>query len=164
MDTARPAALARELRRDEATWVAERLREAWGSLEVVSRGRLIDPTTLPGVVVESGSERVGLATYDVVGDVCELVTINAFVDGLGVGAALVEAVCDKARARGCRRLWLITTNDNTRALRFYQRHGFRLVDLHLGAIEESRRLKPAIPLIGNDGIPIRDEIELARDL
>ena len=79
MDTARPKPSARELRREEATWVAERLQAAWGSVEVVSRGRLIDPATLPGVVVESGTERVGLATYDVVGDACELVTINAFV-------------------------------------------------------------------------------------
>ena len=61
----------------------------------MSRGRLIDPTTLPGVLVESGPDRVGLATYDVVGDACELVTINAFVDGLGVGAALVDAVATR---------------------------------------------------------------------
>jgi hypothetical protein len=27
-------------------------------------------------------------------------------------------------------------------------------------MEKSRLLKPEIPLIGNDGIPIRDEIEL----
>jgi ribosomal protein S18 acetylase RimI-like enzyme len=93
-----------------------------------------------------------------------LVTINAFVDGLGVGGALVDAVADQARGLGCRRLWLITTNDNTRALRFYQRHGFRLVAVHTGAIAESRRLKPGISLIGNDGIPIRDELELERDL
>jgi ribosomal protein S18 acetylase RimI-like enzyme len=65
-----------------------------------------------------------------------------------------------ATLKGCRRLWLITTNDNTDALRFYQKHGFMLVAVHRNAIEESRKLKPEIPLIGNNNIPIRDEIEL----
>jgi ribosomal protein S18 acetylase RimI-like enzyme len=164
MDTARPAPSSRPLRPEDHAWVEEQIRAAWGAAGVVSRGRLIDPTTLPGVLVESGPDRIGLATYDVVGDICELATINAFVDGLGVGGALIDAVVDQARRLGCRRLWLITTNDNTRALRFYQRHGFRLVAVHAGAIEQSRRLKPGIPLIGNDGIPIRDELELERDL
>jgi len=60
----------------------------------------------------------------------------------------------------CKRLWLITTNDNTLAFRFYQKYGFALVAVHRNAIEKSRRLKPEIPLIGNAGIPLRDEIEL----
>jgi hypothetical protein len=32
-------------------------------------------------------------------------------------------------------------------------------------MDEARRaLKPAIPLVGNYGIPLRDELELAKDL
>ena len=65
-----------------------------------------------------------------------------------------------AVAAGCRRLWLITTNDNLPALRFYQRRGFVLAALHRDAIAASRRLKPQIPLLGLDNIPIRDELEL----
>ena len=84
------------------------------------------------------------------------------VEGIGVGSALVSTLEDAARAAGCRRLWLITTNDNLEALRFYQRRGFVLAALHPGAIEASRRLKPVIPLVGHDGIPIRDELELER--
>ncbi|HEX7715028.1 MAG TPA: GNAT family N-acetyltransferase, partial [Bacillota bacterium] len=60
----------------------------------------------------------------------------------------------------CQRLWLITTNDNLAAIRFYQLRGFVLVALHRDAIAQSRKLKPEIPLRGIDGIPIRDEIEL----
>jgi ribosomal protein S18 acetylase RimI-like enzyme len=69
-------------------------------------------------------------------------------------------VSNAAKTQGCHRLWLITTNDNTHALRFYQRRGFRIVAIHVGAIDESRRLKPEISAVGLDGIPIRDEIEL----
>ncbi len=57
-------------------------------------------------------------------------------------------------------VWLITTDANLHALRFYQRRGLVLAALHRNAVEAARRIKPEIPLIGNDGIPIRDELEL----
>jgi hypothetical protein len=58
-------------------------------------------------------------------------------------------------------VWLVTTNDNLVALRFYQRRGFRLSALRPGAVDEARRrLKPAIPDAGAFGIPLRDELEL----
>ena len=44
-------------------------------------------------------------------------------------------------------------------MRFYQRRGFVLAGVYPGAIEQSRRIKPQIPRVGNFGIPIRDEIE-----
>ena len=141
-------------------WIAERLREAWGSPEIVSRGRLRDASRLPAVLCHEGEELVGLATFEIAGDQCELVTIDAFHPGGGVGTALLNAVAEEARAQGCRRLWLVTTNDNLGALRFYQRRGLRLVAVHPGAVDDARRLKPAIPRLGRDGIPIRDELEL----
>jgi hypothetical protein len=49
-------------------------------------------------------------------------------------------------------------------LRFYQRRGFRLAELHVGAVDEARRLKPTIPTIGDHGIPLRDELVLERPL
>jgi len=82
--------------------------------------------------------------------------------GRGVGTALIVAAEEVAQRAGCRRLWLITTNDNTHALRFYQKRGFVLAALHRNAVAASRARKPEIPLTGNDGIPIRDEIELEK--
>ena len=102
----------------------------------------------------------GALTYEVRDGQMEAVTVDAFVDGVGAGTALIDAAAEEARRQGCRRLWLITTNDNTNALRFYQRRGMRLAALHRDAIAESRRLKPEIPETGADGIPIRDELEL----
>lgn len=144
----------------DQTWVEDLLRSSWSSLHVVSRGRLIEPATLPAFVAESGQERVGLAAYDVGPDECELVTIDATVPGRGIGTALLDAVAAEAGRQGCRRLWLITTNDNLPALRFYQRRGMRLVAVHRDAVHESRRLKPSIALTGHDGIEIHDELEL----
>ena len=149
----------RPLREGDREWVRETLRELWGET-VVSRGAVHDPTALPGFVAEEGGERVGLLTYRVDGADCEVVTIDAFPEGAGAGTALLDAAAAAAREAGCGRVWLITTNDNLRALRFYQRRGFRLVAVHPDALERSRELKPSIPEIGLDGIPLRDELEL----
>jgi GNAT superfamily N-acetyltransferase len=103
---------------------------------------------------------VGLVTYNIEGESCEVVTIDSIRPSSGVGTALIEAVRDIAIKSRCERLWLITTNDNLNALRFYQKWGFVLVAVHRNALDVSRKLKPEIPLIGDDGIPLRDEIEL----
>jgi DNA-3-methyladenine glycosylase I len=79
---------------------------------------------------------------------------------MGIGTALIEAVADEAGKRGCRRVTLSTTNDNLHSLGFYQRRGFELVSIRRGAVTESRKRKPGIPLLGENEIPLRDEIEL----
>ena len=115
-------------------------------------------------MAEDGGERAGLATYLIEGTDCELVTIDALTLGGGIGGALLEAVADTARAAGCTRVHLITTNDNLPALRLYQRHGFMLTGVRLDEVEVSRQRKPQIPATGHAGIPIRDELELERPL
>jgi ribosomal protein S18 acetylase RimI-like enzyme len=141
-------------------WANALLRESWGGTLMVSRGQVHDLATLPGFVALAGEERVGLATYRIANGACEVTSLDSLRERIGVGTALLAAVREAATTAGCRRLWLITTNDNTRALRFYQRRGLRLVAVHRDALAESRRLKPQIPLLGIDGIPLRDEIEL----
>lgn len=140
-------------------WMLEIIR-GWGADFVVSRGRKIYAAELPGFVAEEGSgNKVGLLTIEIIDDQCEVVTLDAFAKFSGVGTALMQHAVDIARAAGCCRVWLITTNDNLDAIRFYQRRGFSIAAVHVNAIEYSRLLKPSIPLIGNYGIPIRDEIE-----
>jgi ribosomal protein S18 acetylase RimI-like enzyme len=136
------------------------VRERWGAATIVSRGATHRPSALPGFVALEGSDLMGLVTYSIDGEACEIVTIDSLVERAGIGTALVEAVTDAARAAGCRRLWLVTTNDNLPALRFYQKRGFALVTVHREAVVEARKLKPEIPLVGLDGIPLRDELEL----
>lgn len=147
---------------DDATrpWVAQTIAEQWGADIVVAHGVVYRPHELPGFVAMQGSECVGLLTYHIEGDACEIVTLDSFHEGRGVGTALIEAAKQAARHAGCRRLWLITTNDNLHALRFYQKRGFMLVAVHRNAVDAARKIKPSIPLVGNDGIPIQDEIEL----
>jgi len=134
--------------------------EEWGSETAVAHGEAFRPAELPGFVAEADGEHVGLLTYHIDGNDCEIVTLNSWREGCGVGSALIEAAGQAARRGKCRRLWLVTTNDNLHALRFYQKRGFTICAIRVNAVAESRKIKPEIPLFGNDNIPIRDEIEL----
>jgi ribosomal protein S18 acetylase RimI-like enzyme len=145
---------------DDVGDVAAVLVGSWGSTLVVGRGVVRDASLLPGFLAERNGVVVGLLTYAVIGDEMEVVTVDALERQRGTGSLLIEAAVGRARELGLRRVWLITTNDNVDALRFYQRRGFRLAALYPNAIEASRRLKPAIPELGAYGIPIRDELEL----
>jgi ribosomal protein S18 acetylase RimI-like enzyme len=141
-------------------WVSRFLEEHWGAPEIVTRGRLRHADRLPGFCVRRDGQVVGLVIYTIWSKQCEIISLDSLVEGIGVGSALIFAVKEAAAAAGCERLWLITTNDNTPALRFYQKRGFRLVALHRHAVDRARRLKPSIPLVGVDGIEIHDEVEL----
>lgn len=151
-------------------WAVEYWTQHYGSAYVVSRGVRYDARELPGFVAwavvntSDVARRVGVATYHIAGRRCELLTLDSLEQGVGVGSALIAAVAGAARGAGCTALWLITSNDNTHALRFYQKRGFRLKALHPDAITKARLLKPEIPLLGDDGIEIRDEIELQMPL
>ena len=146
----------REFEPPDVEWATMLLTNEFGGPIVVSRGSVHDATALPGLVALLNGVTVGLVNYHVIDDECEVVSIV----GRGVGAALLQAVQRRAAELGCRRMWLVTTNDNTRALRFYQRLGWDLVALHRDSMTAARRLKPAIPAEGCDGIPIRHELEL----
>jgi len=143
----------------EREWSNAFLLDSWGGV-VARRYELVDPTELLGFVALVDDDRVGLATYAVRGDECELVTIDSLREGIGVGRALLDAVRDAAVETGCRRLWLVTTNDNVRALKVYQRWGMDLVALRRDAVTEARTLKPTIPERGANGIPLKHELEL----
>ncbi len=143
----------------DQAWRDATLTEAWGSTVVARLGEAVDAATLAGVVAERDDERVGLATFLERGDELEIVTIQSLVAGIGAGRALLDAAAASLGRVGGRRLWLVTTNDNTRAMHVYQRWGFDLVRLHHEGVALSRLAKPTIPLVGQGGIPLRHELE-----
>jgi GNAT superfamily N-acetyltransferase len=136
------------------------------SLRVARLGVVERPLDHPALLAESdGGELAGVLTYVLGGRDCEILTLHAARQWGGVGTALVEALEQLAAERGCRGLWVLTTNDNVDALRFYQRRGFRLAALNPRAVDGARAtLKPEIPLIGAYGIPLRDELVLDKRL
>jgi ribosomal protein S18 acetylase RimI-like enzyme len=150
----------RTIQASDRNWVAAFVKSHWGSEIVVTKGRIIRPAELDGFAVFKGKELLGLLTYRIDGRDCEIVTVDSATKGAGIGTALVDAVKKRAKAKGCKRLWLITTNDNLNALGFYQKRGFQIIAVHPNAVDEARKLKPQISLKAANGIPIRDELEL----
>lgn len=150
----------RALTKSDREWVTQVYLQYWGADFIVTRGRCVTPAEIEGFyAVDNRDDRIGLLTYQITGDECEIISLDAFVQWIGVGTALMRAVTKAAASSGSKRIWLITTNDNLDAMRFYQRRDFHLVAVHVNALEASRRLKPSIPAIGCFGIPLRDELE-----
>jgi GNAT superfamily N-acetyltransferase len=150
-------------KKDEAL-VSGLLDGLWGSRSVVSRGKFFDAAKLPGFIACEGDEVVGLLTFRIHDGECEVVTLDALAPGKGIGSQLLKEAFGEARSRGCHKFCLITTNDNLDALAFYQKRGLRMIAIHQDAVSFARKLKPQIPLVAPNGIPIRDEIEFEIEL
>jgi len=152
--------LIRPIQSLDRDWVASFVKSHWGSEIIVAKGRVIHLAELDGFAAFRGKEPIGLLTYSIEGPDCEIVTIDSTAQGKSIGTTLIDAVKGRAKVKGCRRLWLITSNDILNALAFYQKRGFQLVALYSNAVEASRKLKPEISLKAANGTPIRDELEL----
>ncbi|MEV8512739.1 GNAT family N-acetyltransferase [Dactylosporangium sp. NPDC051484] len=141
-------------------WIRETLVASWAGTRVVVDGRARDAAGLDGLVAEDGGRLVGLLTYEIGPAGLEVVTLDATERGRGTGTALLLAARRVAAERGTGRVWLVTTNDNLDALRFYQRRGMRIASVRPGAVDRGRLVRPSIPLDGEYGIAVHDEIEL----
>jgi ribosomal protein S18 acetylase RimI-like enzyme len=144
--------------------VRELLSESWGSEVMVVHGDIYHPGRLRGFVATEGGALVGLVTYRLEGSACEIVSLNSKFPRRGIGGSVLEAVELHAKREGCRRVRLTTTNDNINAISFFQNRGYRLVALRRDAVAIARRLKPEIPLVGFGGVPLRDELDLEKEL
>ena len=144
--------------------IDEFILRQWFSMQMVVRGESIDLSTAAGYYAVKGDEIAGLITYRVLDDEMEILSLDSLRENKGIGTALLNKAVFKAVEIGCARITLITTNDNLSALRFYQKRGFDMVRLYRNALEQSRKVKPEIPLMGENGIPLKHEIELEMNL
>ena len=152
--------IVRPALKSDVAWMRTVWQERWGADHVVVHGEVFHITDLLGLVALRDEIPTGLVTLNKLKDECEVVTLDALEPGKGIGSCLLAAAVRWAQEQGCIRIKLTTTNDNMHALRFYQKKGFCLHALHRGAVDAARKNKPEIPLVGINGIPIHDEIEL----
>ena len=138
--------------------------EQWYTMEMVVHGECIDLGGANGWFMSENGEIVGLITDRIISDEMEILSLDSLKENHGIGTRLLDEAVEEARRAGCTRVMLITTNDNLHALRFYQKRGFDMVKIYRNAVDESRKIKPQIPLMSDDGIPIRHEIELEMKL
>lgn len=140
------------------------LKDHWFSTNIISKGRIIDGTILDGFIAYYNNEIIGLITYTINNNECEIFSLDSLKENNGIGTLLLKKVINLAKEENCFRILLITTNDNIHALSFYQKRGFSFSNIYVNSMSISRTLKPEIPQIGYNDIPIRDELELEMKL
>jgi GNAT superfamily N-acetyltransferase len=148
-----------EIEGDDEILVTNFITDSWGSSISVSKGKVHNTARLPGFICRKNDKIIGLITYNIENNECEIVTLDTRINNKGLGTKLLNKVLDRAKENNCKRVWLITTNDNSDAIRFYQKRGFEWVGFYKDAMRVSREIKPEIPKFGNDKIPIKHEIE-----
>jgi GNAT superfamily N-acetyltransferase len=142
----------------EADW-----REFTGGPPVVGVLREYEAADVEGIVWrDEASERSGVVTWWIDGAQAEIVSVHAEPQGGGTGTRIMDAAEEEVRSRGVKTVVLATTNDNVRALSFYIRRGYRLVRLHLDAMDRVRALKPGVPSTVREGVPLQDRWELEK--
>ncbi|MEP1932631.1 MAG: GNAT family N-acetyltransferase [Roseibium sp.] len=144
--------------------VLKLLLQRWTSPDILIDGEMIDASRLPGYTAWSNNELVGLVTLIKRENEWEILTLDSINRWGGVGSLLLDAAIDEIKSTGIDRLTVRTSNDNLDAFRFYQRRGFRLERIGQGVIDRERELKPGIPLRGDYGIEIHDEVLFALSL
>lgn len=141
--------------------VNQNVADEWAGPVIITRGISYDTSDADGFVSVIDGELTGYVLYRIQDYECEILVLQSIVENQGIGSALVQAVIDEAKSSNCTRVWLITTNDNIHAIRYYQRFGFELNAVYLNALDESRKLKPSIPLLGSENIPLKHEFEFS---
>lgn len=138
------------------------IREHWYTTTMIIRGKQIDMTQTEGFFLLEKGNIIGLLTYIVYDGILEITSLDSLRENQGIGSALVNMAVREAAERGLQKVVLITTNDNINAIRFYQKRGFDMARLFRNAVDAARKLKPEIPLIGENAIPLHHEIEFER--
>ncbi|MBN1183531.1 MAG: GNAT family N-acetyltransferase [Bacteroidales bacterium] len=150
----------RSIKDEDKKWITNLFIEEWGSTLIIAQGKKYYGDQLPGFIAEIDGQKVGLITYFIHDNEWEIISLNSLKKKTGIGTSLVDAVIKEMIKSNIRRISLVTTNDNINALKFYQKRGFFITKVIPNAVRESRKMKTEIPLFGQDGIPIRDEIKL----
>lgn len=134
----------------------------WKSDFLVSKGKKHFFDGLNGFLALDQGRILGIATFreEPSDNSIEVISLDSFQENIGIGSALIKHIVELAKQTGKERIWLVTTNDNTNALRFYQKRGWNMVFFYKDAMKEARKCKPDIQQTGQDGIPILHEIEL----
>lgn len=131
----------KNLDNDFRSLVNQHIKDEWGGPNIVTRGHFFDSSNLPGFVVVDGDTLIGAVLYQIENGECEIAVLFSLVESKGAGTTLINAVVEKAKEEDCRRVWLITMNDNTYAIRYYQKRGFSLKAVHINAFEVTKKLK-----------------------
>jgi GNAT superfamily N-acetyltransferase len=145
-------------------WIHKFVEKQWGADKIVLPNGIYIPSDLSGFIADKNGKPVGLVTYIYELSVCKIITLNVLEKHEGIGTLLLDSVIEISKRDDLKQIMLYTTNDNVDGLRFYQKRGFIISKVYLNQIINARKIKPEISMIGEYGIPIRDDIELSLNL
>ncbi|MEW4284752.1 GNAT family N-acetyltransferase [Priestia koreensis] len=148
--------------KSDEQWIEQVLEEYWGGTTMVTRGVSHHLLQYPAWIAKKGDQPSGVLIYRMEQNECEILLLQSFDKYKGVGTQLLSTFLQSVQHEA-ERIWLITSNDNLDALRFYQKRHFSLTHVNVGAITRARETKSSIPLTGYYGIPIKDELQLTYD-
>ncbi|PTI30972.1 GNAT family N-acetyltransferase [Mammaliicoccus vitulinus] len=134
----------------------------WGSDEMIISTGTYQLSKLPGIAAYEDGQILGIITYKTYEDHVEIISLDSFLQNKGIGSKLLKSLEQTCEKKQITRITVITTNDNINALKFYQKRGYRIKQVLPNAVEKARQLKPTIPLVAENGIAIKDEIELEK--
>ena len=134
------------------------MSDTFGGPLQARRGELLDVLALPGFIAQRDDRTIGLATYRLENDECEIAFIATLERHAGVGTALLNALL-RAVSR-CDRIWLVDQRQ-PRSAPLLSAARLRPVS---ASSRRSRRGAQTAQTSDLDGrrvrIPLRDEIEL----
>lgn len=154
----------RSVTKNDKEWINDVIIKEWGSDFIITNDTIYRPKDLTGIIIEENGEKIGLLTYIIENNECKIISLNSLKQNKGAGTLLLDALKKTAKEKGAKKIVLETTNDNLNALRFYQIRGFQIIAVYPNAIDEARKTKPQIPLIGENNIPLRDALKLELNL
>ena len=152
----------KEITNENREKVVSFFEEHWGSADMVISTGIYSCDTLDGFIFEESNQILGLVTYVIKENEMEVISLDSLQEGKGIGSSLMKSVEYIANQKRLQAVSLVTTNDNLNALKFYQKRGYRITSVIPNGVNKARDLKPSIPLMGNDGIPLNDELILKK--
>jgi ribosomal protein S18 acetylase RimI-like enzyme len=158
-----PEVLVRAGTEDDRPAVLRLFERDFGRTRLVTFGEELHLETMSTVVADSEGEIAGALAYRERQEALHIVALatDPLWQRSGVGGHLVAEAELIARQRELTRVLVATTNDNLPSLYFYQRKGYRITAILPEAMAGAKGKEPSI---GFGGIPIRDEIHLAKAL
>lgn len=154
----------KSIKKNDYEWIRKTLFSYWSSIRVIIQGKEYFAYRLPGFLAIYQNERVGMLIYSIENKKLVIISIISMIENIGIGSQLLGYATQFAIREELNSIKVTTTNDNTDALRFYQMREFTIRKVNIDIMKEYRKLKPEIPIKGNNEIEIKDEIILEKKL
>ena len=158
-----PPVLVRSAEERDRQRVQELFISDFGHLTIVAFGEVMHADQEAALVADMKDDIGGALAWRPYGDALHIVALatDPMWQRSGVGGYLVAEAELLARREGFARVVTTTSNDNLPSLYFFQRHGYRLVEIGRDALAVHSKL-PHAP--GFAGIPVLDEVRLEKKL